>query len=1363
MFLRRECLLFVFFLFVAAIDGFSQERTLNFMNISSQEGLSANNVSAMLKDRYGYMWFATDDGLNRFDGQHFTVYRHIATDASSIASNEIVDLYEDQKGQLWVATGLGLVSYDRSTDSFIDYPATHKTGITSVTSDHAGKIWISAYDGISVLNPDTKQIESLNIQNEVSKKILTKPVIKVFIDTRNRVWVCSGQGLYQYLYKTGNVIHYPLTTGLSDNYPDKSVQTVYEDQKGNLWLATANGLSMLRADGKGIVNYKYSANDKNSINSNVVYAIAGDQNGEIWVGTEEGLSIVNPGTKTVQRIERSSRNNYGLRGKAVKSILIDKQGIYWVATFRTGVNKYDKNLAFFNLVQSNRNDPFGLNSPVVSSFVQANEKSIYVGTDGGGLSLFDVQTGVFHQLKLTDNGLNNKLSILAMEKVKNEIWIGTYLEGLFIYNTKTGYTRQIKEQPGPGSLSGNNVFCIKHDSRGNVWVGTNGQGVNCYDLATKKFGHFNQSEKGKNKININGYIRSIEEDSKGNIWIGTSGSGIAVYNPITERTQMFSKTNNQLASDNVTNIYCAKDGVVYIGSAGGGLTVYEPKYNSFRSYSEQNGLANGIVYKILEDNAGKIWMSTNKGISSFDPETKKIKNYYYDNGIQRSPFVMGAGLKTEKGTIFFGGTDGINFFNPELLYVNKNVPSVVFTDLKIGGQTVEPSKDGPIHQDISIAKDIYLDYKQNFSLSFVALNYTSPQENRYLYKLEKFDKEWVAGGNIGNAVYTNLDPGDYVLKVKSISDSGAWASKEIKINIHVSPPFWLSYYAYFIYLLVILGILYVIRYFGIQKLKTKFAIEQERINAQRLIADERREAERKHEFDQLKINFLTNISHEFRTPISLIIGPIERLLQIETVSDKHNQLKMVRRNARRLLNLVNQLLDFRNIKLKEQKLNLTKADFVAFMKDVADSFSDLADRRHVTFQFKSELKNYFAQFDQEKLERVFFNILSNAFKFTAANGSVLLEIRASHNLSGVIVTVADDGVGMDEATMDKVFDRFFTDDTHASVLNQGTGIGLSIAKEFVQLHQGNIEVSSIPGKGTEFSVLLPFEQLSTTTEEIENANFSPEFAAQENDLPKTADENKPLIVVVEDNADFRDYLSFNLRNNYNVVTAVDGEDGWKKILSSHPALVISDINMPHLTGTQLCEKIKTDKRTQHIPTLLLTALNEEEDHLEGLNKGADDYMSKPFNLEILNAKIRNLLLLNQRLKLTYSKRINVDAPQMAFESENEKLLNKVLLYIESNLTNSRLSVEDLSKHVGMSRGSLYSKILELTGESPVNYIRSIKLAKAAVMLEKSELNVSQISYEVGFAAPNYFARAFKLKYNMLPSEYAAAHRNQAQA
>jgi signal transduction histidine kinase/DNA-binding response OmpR family regulator len=602
--------------------------------------------------------------------------------------------------------------------------------------------------------------------------------------------------------------------------------------------------------------------------------------------------------------------------------------------------------------------------------------------------------------------------------------------------------------------------------------------------------------------------------------------------------------------------------------------------------------------------------------------------------------------------------------------------------------------------------------------------------------------------------------------VRASSDAGEWISQETSIKIVVHPPFWLTYYAYAFYFLVIATVLWTIRYFGIQKLRAKFAIEQERNKAQQLIEEERREADRQHEFDQLKINFLTNISHEFRTPISLIMGPVEQLLQQETSSEKSGQLNMVRRNARRLLNLVNQLLDFRNIKQKEQKLNATEGDFISFAKDVSDSFRDLAERKHINFEFNSTVKFYFTFFDHEKVERILFNLLSNAFKFTLKDGEVELNIEEVAGGEGLRITIKDTGIGMEQSVTEKVFDRFFQNDTKGEVLNQGSGIGLSITKEFVRLHDGKIEVESVVGRGSVFTIYFPFHKLEDCLileedDVLSGSYFSVDdtFDTIEGSPDTETEANLPVVLLVEDNEDFRVYLKDNLKKYYRIVEANNGKEGWQKVLSAHPDLVVSDISMPHVTGTELCQKIKSDKRTNHIPVLLLTALTAEEDQLLGLNKGANDYMSKPFNFEILNAKIRNLLTLNESLKSTYSKRIKVDTPEIEIESENEKLLNKVIQYVEANLTNPQLSVEELSRHLGMSRGTLYTKILELTGESPVNFIRSLKLDKAAILLEKSELNISQISYAVGFAAPNYFARAFKVKFNMLPSEYITAKRN----
>lgn len=1351
--------LFIFLFWFSLPVAAAQDPEINFMNMGSRDGLSSNAVNAILKDRYGYMWFATDDGLNKFDGSHFTVYRHDPEDRGSISSNDILDLHEDGKGNLWIGTGAGLELYDRKRDNFVKYFTDVNNPVTSICSDRVGRIWVAGYHGVSAWEASTGKRLPLNVKAASNPAVLTQTVIRLFCDSKGRVWVGTSQGLYVYSDKRKTFTKFRHEDAGPEGVSGSVVRAICEDRFGAIWIGTDNGLNRLRPDNRTFDKYRCRANDPHTLSSDIIYSIAPDSNGELWVGTEEGLSILNPATGKVRRIESSGRNKYGLVGKSVKAILIDQHGIYWVATFRSGVNKYDKNLAFFNLRQSNVYDPKGLSAPVVTSFAPGPGSKVYVGTDGGGLNLFDPASGTFNHISLSPSAQSRGLQILTMERVDSEIWIGTFLHGLFVLDIRTGKSRQIRK--GAGGISGNDIFCIKKDSRGNVWIGTNGQGLDCYFPRENIFRRFSSSEKGAGRIETNGFIRAIEEDSKGNIWIGSNGSGITVYNPVTGYSRVLNQENSKLPNNKVAAITAASGGTIWVGMGGGGLARYDDKTSRFISYSERNGLANGVIYKILEDQWGKIWVSTNKGLSCFDSRKERFNNYSYHNGLQRSPFVSGAGLRLADGTLFFGGVEGFNFFRPEKLRVNKNVPAVVLTDLKVSNQTVIPSEDAEISENISVAREIDLDYKQNFSLSFVALNYTSPEENRYLYKLENFDKDWNRVGPVNTAVYTNLDPGEYVFKVKATTDSGDWSTGVTTIRVIVRPPFWLTYYAYGFYFVLIGFMLWYLRYRGIQKLKARFALEQERLRVQQQIEQERREAERIHAFDQLRIKFLTNLSHEFRTPISLIIGPVEELLQQETSRQKSDRLGMIRRNARRLLNLVNELLDFRNMEQKELRLNALEGDLISFARDVADSFRDLSERKKIHFEFRSSLRDFFTFFDHDKIERVLFNLLSNAFKFTLPGGEVTFSIETGGDREGVLIKISDTGIGIQEKERMKVFDRFFQAETAAAVLNQGSGIGLSITKEFVSLHGGTIDVQSIEGKGSAFIIHLPLRRIEDdfVLEEDAVIQIADETDVADQDLQSPPSPGTlPVVLLVEDNEDFRYYLKENLKTAYRVIEAVNGKEGWQKVLAVHPQVVISDISMPYMNGIDLCGKIKSDKRTCHIPVLLLTALTAEEEQVQGLKTGADDYMTKPCNFSILHLKIRNLLALNERLKATYSKQIKVAAPEVKVESDGEKLLSKVIRYIDENLTNPQLSVEILAKELGMSRGSLYTKMLELTGETPVEFIRSIKLDRAAVLLEKSDMNVAQVSYSVGFATPNYFARSFRNRFNMQPSEYISLKR-----
>lgn len=645
--------------------------------------------------------------------------------------------------------------------------------------------------------------------------------------------------------------------------------------------------------------------------------------------------------------------------------------------------------------------------------------------------------------------------------------IGTFGNGLFVLDPVTKNYRQIVRGDNAGDLNSNDIFCVEEDSKGNIWVGTNGDGINILNRENKVVARYTPRPKHPNdiKLSFNEFIRDIEEDGNGNIWIATHGGGIAFFRPSSGKFETFNTSNSKLPNDKVLSLLEDKGGNIWAGTFGGGLARFEKQTNQVISYTEKDGLLNSTIYKILEDQGGLIWVSTNKGISSIDPRTNKINNYTHHNGVQNNNFINGSGIRLSTGELFFGGLEGFNYFNPLQLRRNDNIPSVLITDLRISNQSVSASADGPIKEHISVAKEINLDYKQNFALSFVGLDYTSPEQNQYAYKLEGFDKEWNYVGNTNQVSYTNLDPGDYIFRVRASNNDGVWSNEDASIQIFVHPPFWLSTYAYILYVCILAGLLFYFRYRSIRKIKRKLALEQEKVRAEQ----DRREAARVHELDMLKIKFLTNLSHEFRTPISLILGPAEKLLNQQKNEQSSGQLQMIKRNAKRLLNLVNQLLDFRKMEEQELRLQASEGELVSFIQETCDSFTDLSEKKKINFEFNSHIGQLNTRFDHDKMERILFNLLSNAFKFTHEGGKISLDLAESDKrtdppVKWLLLKVADSGIGIPADKKEKIFERFFQNSTSASILNQGSGIGLSITKEFVKMHGGEIEVDSEPEK-----------------------------------------------------------------------------------------------------------------------------------------------------------------------------------------------------------------------------------------------------------------------------------------------------------
>jgi signal transduction histidine kinase/ligand-binding sensor domain-containing protein/CheY-like chemotaxis protein/AraC-like DNA-binding protein len=1351
---------------ILAVSTSKGQGSYNFRQISTSDGLSSNTILSICQDRNGLMWFGTPDGVNKYDGSNVTLYRHVEGDPKSLPANEAQVLYKDRNGRLWIGTGNGLCYYDDKQNSFVKLDAFKHSSIRSIYVDHSGNLWAGSYSDLRVVDANTGKIFNVPAPSEARGLENVWAILSLCEDNKHQMWIGSQVGAYKYNYATKQITSFVHNDKNEKTISNNYVTGITQDSFGQLWFGTLGGLNKLLSDGKSFKQYKEKAGGTALQSGDIIHVMKGTSNDQLWIGTEDGLRIFNVKTETSIKVTPDSKNVFSLKNSLVKSIYTSSNGIYWIGLENGGVNELDKNLAQFNLQLSSVFNVTDQSLPIITSFEEHSKGLLYVGTLGAGLQLFDKANESFKPIDIRSSS-GKPIKILSLKKSRNNmLWIGTFEDGVYRYNPANGQYKHFFAPKEANSVSQNVVYAIEEDRKGNIWIGTNGKGVivvdnNCNLVAR----YYNQTRIGNKSMPINGFIRSIAEDRSGDIWLASHGSGIAVYHPLTDSFTNYIRSNSGLASDLVLSILHDKHGKTWIGT-NNGLSLFKAESNKFVNYTERNGLANNVIYKVIEDDEGLLWMSTNKGISSFNAKTKQFKNYTTENGVQNAPFFVGSGILTSTGELFFGGESGFNYFKSRTLPTDVQTPAAILTDLKVSNNSVAPGDDAAITAQINLAKEIDLKYGQNFSLDYVALNYTSPHQNQYSYKLIGFDKDWNMVGGTKTAKYTNLDPGNYTFQVRASNSNGTWTQQPKSITIKVSPPWWRAIYAYVFYVLAVIGALYFHRRNSIRKIMLQFEGEKEKIKAEELLNMERMEAERIHEMDMMKIKFLTNLSHEFRTPISLILAPVDKLLAKSADANMFSEVNMIKRNARRLLNLVSQLLDFRKMEECELKLNLSVGDIVLFVKEAAESFQDLSERKKIRLNIESEIATLLVQFDHDKIERIIFNLLSNAFKFTLEGGQIDVHLFLEHNLNEnpqtLCLEVSDNGIGMAENQQEKIFDRFFQSTQDTKVLNQGSGIGLSITKEFVNMHGGNVVVNSKLGIGTTFLVTMPvITAIVDSDKSINKIQDTPAVGTTNlNDAGILVNGTaKPIILIVEDNADLRFYLKENLRYFYQIIEASDGKEGWQKALSLHPHLVVSDISMPVMDGIELTQKIKGDKRTSHIPIILLTAITGEREQIKGLKTGANDYLTKPFNVEILAVKIKNLLDVNKSLKDIYSKQIKITTESVEIESKDVKLMRIIRQYIEDKINDPALSVEELGKHAGVSRGTLYRKIIELTGMKPVEYIRDVKLDKAIELLEKSDLTVSQIAYMTGFASPNYFARTFKAKYKMIPSDYANVHKN----
>jgi signal transduction histidine kinase/ligand-binding sensor domain-containing protein/DNA-binding response OmpR family regulator len=1358
--------LMIVFLLTVCNASFCQIKDFPFSRIDIRDGLSDNQIVSIFKDHQGYVWFGTTSGLNRYDGYTIKVFRHDVADSNSISDNYVEHIFEGPENCLYIASPPGGINiynpltqqFKPQTPAWLQKQGIPLYGLIKMFNTNNNFYFVYRDSGVYKYQPGKM---ALRIWPGTGRNGM---IVDAATDASGNLWLSYQNRLLQKIdlagkkNATNNILQRQISGG-SFGYK------LFIDSEEKAWLFApghTDGLFELDLHTGTLLHFSRDSG-QTRLNSNIVSDVAEDDKGLIWIAADQGGVVLLDKKQMKTQYLVNSDEERSLSQNTITTLYRDNTGTVWAGTFKKGVCYYQQNAFRFPLYRRQPGLPGSLPFNDVNCFAEDKNGNIWIGTNGGGLIYFNRFANTFTRyLHSAGNGnsISSDVVITLTLDHAGKLWIGTYQGGLDCFDGHS-FTHYRHKDADPGSLSDDNVYAVKEDSNNDLWIGTLMNGLDRLDRQQNKFYHNNALQPYSVHSN---YISSLAYDKEANLWIGTA-YGIDVLRKNTGKYEYYTKENSKLGDNNVNTVLCDSRGNMWVATRNG-LSVLQPGKDSFQVFRMKEGLPSNAVLNMLEDSSHVLWVSTLGGLTKIAVFTDngrisiKCVNYDEYDGLQGREFNTNAALRTSKGELIFGGANGFNLFSPSAIGTDKHIPPVVLTGLQLF------NKEAPLPASIASDGRLVLQYgENNFSLEFAALSFINAKKNRYAYQLAGVDKGWVlTDGRNRLATYTNIDPGEYVFKVRASNSDGVWNDEGVTINIIIKPPFWKTPLAYTFYVLCILAALYAARLNIIRKARAKFAL-----------AEERREALRMRELDRMKIKFITNLSHEFRTPLSLILSPAEKLAKTSANQGQKQLAKIIEKNARRLLYLVNQLLDIRKMEVNELKLNVQQYDIAVFIRDTTSSFADLAEEKGIDLTYHSDLQHFAALFDKDKVERIIFNLLSNALKFTTAGGSIDVKLGIAEEEEGsalLQLTVTDTGIGIAPEMQEKIFDSFFQGELPGHILNQGSGIGLAITKEFVEMHGGTIKVESTPGKGSCFTVLLPLEVPADIEQEA--AGWRKDEVEQETLLEEEdfADDNEEIlsdtntnqkdikILLVEDDSDFRFYLKDNLAPIFTILEASNGQEGWKKTLAAQPHLVVSDVNMPLMDGLELCKKIKGDVRVRHIPVLLLTALSGEEDQLRALGTGANDFISKPFNVEILLSRIRNILDYKGSMEQVFKRRVDINPGQVEVEAAETKddFINKAVSVLEKNVDNADFSVTDWCKALHMSRTRLYNEILVCTGKTPISFIRSFRLQRAAQLLEKSRYNVTEVAYMVGFNNPKYFTRYFKEQFGMLPSVYQAQKR-----
>lgn len=1346
------CLVFTSFVFCSVLS-FPQPlpAKLNFEKLTIENGLSSSAIYAIHQDKTGFMWFGTENGLNRYDGYNFTIFKHNRDDVNSIADDYTWDICEDKDGKLWFATNDGLDKYDPLTGKFThfvndpnDSNSLSSNLISSIALDAENNLWVGTWDaGFNIYSPSTNKFKRFNSANS---NLQSDIVWYIFKDSKNNMWVgTESGGLLRYNYSEENY---------SNFLEGKIITSICEDQLGYIWFGTyGDGLIRYDYSKNTFTDFKTSSTNSNSIADDYIWKVYTDSKGQLWIaGTANGLTQYNQSQNKFTRLPHNPYDFQSMSSNLVLDIYEDSSNNLWIGTVDKGVNRTDLKPRKFYHLKSELNNPNSLRGDFIFSLCEDRTGNIWMANYNVGITKYNPARNKFsfYENKPSDNrSLSNNQPRIIYEDKSGTIWIGNIAGGFNKYNPRSDSFERYDVGNG---LSNNNVRIFFEDNENNFWIGTSGGGLNKFDRLTNKFTHFINDPANENSLSSN-TVTSICQDKSGLLWIGTFDGGLNRFDPKTNTFKRYfypGADSANISGNTVTYLYLSKEGKLWVGTWNSGISLYDESNDRFIQFTEKDGLLNNVICGIGEDNYGDLWISSVKGVSKFNYAKREFINYSMNDGIQKGELNPGAFLINKEGWIFLGGTDGVSVFHPDSLKRNTMHSGVVITSLKILNEEYLSETQVPFLRQLELNHD-----ENIISIEFASLDFTNSARNQFKYILEGFDKDWIQSGTRNFITYTNLDPGKYTFKVKGTNSDGVWNDIPAEIKILINAPWWQTSWAYSGYILIIISGLWGIRRFEKSRIKLRNELRLQEFESQKL-----------KEIEIMKSRFFANLSHEFRTPLMLIKGPAEQLLSNNPNQDTREQLRMITRNTENLKNLIDQLLELSQLEAASIPLKAKKENLIDFLRGLTMSFELLANEKNIYLKFESAEESLITLIDRDKLEKIINNLLSNAFKFTKEGGTISVKVEKKFDDKNeiVVVKISDTGIGIPDNKLEKIFDRFYQADNSEKKKYSGSGIGLALVKELVDLHKWNISVTSKENVGTEFQLIIPAGDYLVNDEKYKEApivenildlkpvsNFI-EDVEEINEHIKPAS-GKSSILIVDDSKDVRIYLSGLLKSNYNIIEAKDGKEGIDLAAEISPDLIISDIMMPEMDGIEFCKRIKTDFRTSHIPVILLTAKVSDKSKIEGLETGADDYLTKPFNSAELFIRIKNLLEQRKRLKEKFGKDLNVNPSLITQNPIDKEFLEKAFIIAGKNLDNPDFDAESFAKDLFMSLSQLRRKLKAVTGQAPGEFLRTYKLKRAAQMLLEKKLNVTQIALEVGFNSPSHFTKAFREQFNCLPSDF----------